>query len=82
MNQRPRVPAQRSLKGSVAHVHAEGNARSNTRSAAGTASQAVLLLIARLGFAAILLGRAWSRWQIEGMDAQIARIAQPAQFFI
>ena len=28
---------------------------SNTRSAAGTASQAVLLLIARLGFAAILL---------------------------
>ncbi|BEH01892.1 MAG: DoxX family protein [Propionibacterium sp.] len=49
---------------------------SNTRSAAGTASQAVLLLIARLGFAAILLGRAWSRWQIEGMDAQIARIAE------
>lgn len=47
---------------------------SNTRSAAGTASQAVLFLIVRLGFAAILLARAWWRWQIEGMDAQVARL--------
>ncbi|WP_341730035.1 DoxX family protein [Brooklawnia sp.] len=49
---------------------------SNTRAAAGTASQAALLLIARLIFAAILVARAWSRWQIEGIDAQVSRLAQ------
>lgn len=49
---------------------------SNTGSKLGTASQAILLVIARLGFAAILLGRAWWRWQVEGMDAQVHRLLE------
>ncbi|NLA30119.1 MAG: DoxX family protein [Propionibacterium sp.] len=49
---------------------------SKTRSAAGTAAQATLLLIVRLVFAAILVARAWSRWQIEGIDVQLERLAQ------
>lgn len=44
-------------------------------STAGTATQAVVLLIARLGFAAVLIARAWQRWQIEGIDTQIGRLA-------
>lgn len=41
---------------------------------AGKAIQAGILLIARLAFAVILVARAWSRWQIEGIDVQIARL--------
>ena len=41
----------------------------------GTVISAILLLIARLGFAAILLAHAWWRWSIAGMDVQIATIA-------
>lgn len=48
----------------------------SARSTAGTATEAVILLVARLGFAAILLGRAWWRWQIEGMAAQVARLTE------
>ncbi len=48
----------------------------SARSTANSATQAFVLLVARLGFAAILLGRAWWRWSIEGMDAQAARIAE------
>ena len=48
----------------------------STRSTAGTVVQAIVLLIARLGFAVILVGRAWWRWGVEGMAAQTARIAE------
>lgn len=48
----------------------------SARSTANSATQAFVLLVARLGFAAILLGRAWWRWSIEGMGAQAARIAE------
>ena len=50
----------------------------NTRNTAGTAGQAILLLIARLVFAGLLLGRAWYRWQVEGMAGQVARLEQVA----
>ena len=46
------------------------------RSTASTATQSLLLLIARLGFAGILVGRAWFRWQVEGMASQFARVAE------
>lgn len=45
-------------------------------STAGTATQAVVLLIARLGFAVILVARAWWRWQIEGIGAQVTRLTE------
>lgn len=48
----------------------------SARSATSTATQSILLLIARLGFAGILIGRAWFRWQIEGMATQFARVAE------
>ena len=48
----------------------------STRSTAGTATRSSLLLVARLGFAAILIGRAWFRWQIEGMPSQVARASE------
>lgn len=47
----------------------------SARSTAGTATQAIVLLVARLGFAVILVGRAWYRWQVEGMATQIAQVA-------
>ncbi|MGI5952631.1 MAG: DoxX family protein [Brooklawnia sp.] len=43
---------------------------------AGTAAQATILLIARLAFGVILVARAWSRWQIEGVDAQVSRLVE------
>lgn len=46
----------------------------NARATAATAGHAVLLLIARLVFAGLLLGRAWYRWQIEGMPGQVDRL--------
>ena len=48
----------------------------SARSTAGTATRSSLLLVARLGFAAILIGRAWFRWQIEGMPNQVARVSE------
>ncbi len=48
----------------------------SARSTAGTATRSGLLLVARLGFAAILIGRAWFRWQIEGMPNQVARVSE------
>lgn len=48
----------------------------SARSTASTATQSILLLIARLGFAGILVGRAWFRWQVEGMASQFARVAE------
>lgn len=52
------------------------------KSKAGTAFQGFFLLIVRVVFAAILLGRAWWRWSVEGLDKQIevltgAGIPQP-----
>lgn len=48
----------------------------SARSTAGTVTQSILLLVARLGFAAILVGRAWFRWQVEGMASQVARVTE------
>lgn len=48
----------------------------SARSTASTATQSLLLLIARVGFAAILVGRFWWRWKIEGLDAQVARLTE------
>lgn len=48
----------------------------SARSAANSATQAFVLLVARLAFAALLLGRAWWRWAIEGMDGQVARLVE------
>lgn len=50
----------------------------SAQSTASTATQSFLLLIARLGFAGVLVGRFWWRWQIEGLDAQIARLTEHA----
>lgn len=49
---------------------------SSTRSRAATVFRSLILLIARLGFAALLLSRAWYRWQIEGLTAQTERLTQ------
>lgn len=46
----------------------------STRSTAGTVTRALVLLIARLVFAVILIGRFWWRWQVEGVDAQVTRL--------
>lgn len=53
------------------------------KSKAGTAFQGFCLLMVRVALAAILLGRAWWRWSIEGLDQQIelltgAGVPQPA----
>lgn len=46
-----------------------------SRSVAGTAFQSLFLLIARVVFGLLLLGRAWWRWQYSGIQAQIDVIA-------
>lgn len=54
-----------------------------TRSTGTIAFHSICLLIVRLSLAALLLGRAWWRWAIEGMDRQVdalvaAGIPQPS----
>lgn len=50
----------------------------SARTTAATVAQSSLLLVARLGLAGVLLGRAWWRWQVEGMPAQIDRLTNAA----
>lgn len=47
-----------------------------SQSTASAIIQSIFLLLARLGFGLILLARAWSRWQVEGFDSQVARLAE------
>lgn len=45
-------------------------------STANNVFRATMVLVVRLGVAGLMLAHAWYRWQIEGMSAQVDRLAQ------